>query len=154
MPFRHVTFALLISAGLWLGAAPARANGAGAPSLRLESDEAVTMLLLSDLVFGGMDSLFLALDRPLPVGLSILQISVGGLLVPLVVGASTDSAAVQIAASASGLWFSAHGIYNLATYPAYARERRRQRSLERMQDNCVTLRPLPDGAALVFAGRI
>jgi hypothetical protein len=102
----------------------AQASGGGL-GLSLESDAggAAALLGLSAIGFGALDIAFFAAGRPLPVGLSILQIGLAGVLVPLLSLSAHDSA-VAIGAFVSMAWFSGHGIHELVVYPEYARRRR------------------------------
>jgi hypothetical protein len=111
---------------------PEAAHASGAPTLSLEGDAHAGMMLLgvSAIGFGLLDLAFIAKDRPLPVGLSILQISVAGVLVPLFALTARDSG-VAIGAFVSMAWFSGHGIHELVVYPEYARRRGAEVAAER-----------------------
>lgn len=88
------------------------------------------MLASTTLGFGVLDLAFFAADRPLPVGLAILQIALAGVASPLLAMGAGD-AALAVGAFVSLAWFTGHGIYSLSIYPEYARERRRIRDEER-----------------------
>jgi hypothetical protein len=104
-------------------------------------------LATSALHFAPVDVVFAAIGRPMPIWLSCLQIGVGGLLLPALALSIDDSSSITAAAGASMIWFTGHGVYNLAVYPEFreqtlagrarkreAREReRKRRVLEHLQ---------------------
>lgn len=81
------------------------------------------LLVLSGLTFGAIDLLYLAFDRHMPLALTILQITVAGILVPLT-AVETRRYGVHVGAVFSSAWFIGHGIYSIFEYSDYQRRRR------------------------------
>jgi hypothetical protein len=125
---RVETFALALIGLIALCAAPAHANGAST-DFGLDSPEMSAVLLASSAIaFGTADLLFAVLGRPLPRAVALPQIAVGGLLIPLLALTNSDSWAITAGAIASLAWFTVHGIYNIAIYPEYQRQKQRERA--------------------------
>jgi hypothetical protein len=134
---------------------PASARASGAPSFRVDGDKAATLILATDaVVFGFTDLLFIGIGRPMPLWFSILQITVAGTLGPALTAKTADSPGLKVASGISALWFSAHGIYDIVRYPAYRREKIRERELERARQRCsFAIEPRPQGGVLHVRGK-
>ena len=136
--------------------APTSAHASGAPSFDLDGDAvAQTVLLSNALVFGGLDILFIAIGRPMPMWLSIMQIAIAGAVLPYLAINAADSVALQVAAGASAVLFTSYGIYDIARYPAWRRQKLREREIERARELCgIAIEPRPQGALLHVYGRM
>lgn len=128
---RAITRAFML-AGVLCALFALRPESAQASGVIVFDDAKIRGLMLGTtaIAFGALDIAFFAADRPLPVGLAIVQIAVAGVTVPLMAVGAHDSA-LAIGAFINLAWFTGHGIYNLSIYPEYARERRRLRDEER-----------------------
>jgi hypothetical protein len=90
------------------------------------------LLLANALTFVAIDLAYFAADRPLPIGLTILQIAVAGVLVPATAArVGLGEPGVQLGAALSSAWFVGHGIYSAAAYFNYRRERAEALEAER-----------------------
>jgi hypothetical protein len=131
--FARVLLSAAIIAVVWCLHAPA-AHASRAPfesGLQISGgDLSAGLLAASALVFGSIDLVYLARDRPLPIGLTILQITVAGMLVPLT-SVDTGRVDVQIGAVISSAWFAGHGIYSLLAYSELERKRAEGLAAER-----------------------
>jgi uncharacterized membrane protein HdeD (DUF308 family) len=107
--------------------APARARASDAGSIDLDSQTvAGTLLVCSAIGFGVADLAFIARDQPTPPWLSLLQIGLSGVFLPMNVFLSDPSVGLTIAAASSAAWFTSFGVYNLAVYPGYRRAKARE----------------------------
>jgi len=99
--------------------------------LQLDLGEASPgLLVLSGLTFGAIDLLYLAFDRHMPIALTILQITVAGILVPLT-ALESRRYDVHVGAVFSSAWFIGHGIYSIFEYSDYQRRRREALAAQR-----------------------
>lgn len=125
----------VVLAALLLAHPPQAHASGGGPTLELENASGA-LLGLSAIGFGGMDLFFLAADRPLPLALSILQITIAGMLIPLTAVESNDTG-LLIGAGISSAWFIGHGIFNIHLGSERRRERQRALALEqRRREEC------------------
>lgn len=99
----------------------------------MSGGQLATGLLLSNaLTFGALDLAYFAADRPLPVGLIIVQIAVAGVLVPATAArVGLGEGGIQLGAALSSAWFVGHGIYSAAANSEYKRERAEALEAER-----------------------
>lgn len=99
----------------------------------ISGDQLATGLLLANgLTFGAIDLAYFAADRPLPIGLIIVQIAVGGVLVPATAArVSGGEVGIQLGAATSSAWFVGHGIYSGAAYSEHHRARAEALEAER-----------------------
>lgn len=155
---RTLVPALGLAAVVALSAAPAHASR-GYPGLALDSPEmAQALLVTSGIAFGAADVAFAIAWRPMPIVLSLLQVGVAGILVPAIALDNDGPVGQHVGAAASIVWFTGHGLYNVAIYPEYARERarareQRLRELERKRYG-FALQSRMDGAVLNLYGRL
>jgi uncharacterized membrane protein HdeD (DUF308 family) len=106
---------------------PARASASGALSIDFESEAvAGTLLIGSAIGFGVADLTFIGRDQPTPPWLSLLQIGLSGVFLPINVFLSDPSVGLTVAAASSAAWFTSFGLYNLAVYPDYRRAKARE----------------------------
>lgn len=127
---RHARLVLgsaVLAALLFAHAPQAHASGGG-PTLELENASGV-LLGLSAIGFGGMDLFFLAADRPPPLALSILQITIAGMIIPLTAVESNDTG-LLIGAGISSAWFIGHGVFSIQLRSERQRERQRALLME------------------------
>lgn len=138
----RVGLGFAIATALWLAEAPA-ARASGTPAPDFDGDAMSTVLLASSAIgFGTVDLLYLAHDRPLPIALTILQITVAGMLVPLsAIGA--HSTGLHLGAVMSFSWFVGHGVYNIFAYSARERERQKAQAAERARHAACAREPEP-----------
>jgi hypothetical protein len=129
--------ALLLAAGLGC-AMPGSARASGAPGPLLVEDEVLPALALVHIALPVLvvDLVLLAIDRPLPHALSVPQIAIVGLLLPIATLETVDDAGferadrdvLKVFAVASLIWFCAHGIYSIAAYDAREKAKKRERA--------------------------
>lgn len=106
---------------------PSRAAASREFSLEFgEPTLAGTLLITSAIGFGAADLAFIVSERPMPAWLSLLQIGVSGLFLPMNALLSSGSVPLGITAVGTGVWFTSFGIYNVAVYPEYRRKRMRE----------------------------
>lgn len=133
-----------IATALWLAqASAAQASGV----ISIDKDDFETgvgaMLLIGSAVgFGAMDLMYFAHDKPVPSGLAVVQIVVGGVLVPMSALRSSHPGVV-IGAGISSAWFSGHGIYSVAGDAERQREAERRLATERAQRAACAHEPGP-----------
>ena len=107
--------------------APACACASGAESIDFDGKTvAGTLLVGSAIGFGVADLTFIGCDQPTPPWLSLLQIGLSGVFLPLNVFLSDPSVGLTVAAASSAAWFTSFGVYNLAVYPGYRRAKARE----------------------------
>ncbi len=129
--------ALLCAAALSCAAAPNSAQASGVPFPRIEEAALPSFALLYAAVpMFALDVLLLAIDRPLPQAIAVLQIAVVGLLLPIATLATVDDAGfeqadidmLKVIAVVSLIWFSGHGIYSIAEDAAREKAKRHERA--------------------------
>jgi hypothetical protein len=134
---------------------PAQAHASGAPYSRAREAVGLMALVVDTAVFGVVDFVYIARGRPMPVWVSIMEITIGGMLGPVFVLGQAESTGLKIAAGATALWFIGHGIYDLARYPEYRRQKLRERELERARQRCgIAIEPRQHGALLHVYGTL
>jgi hypothetical protein len=103
------------------------------PSIRV-GRLATGLLLANALTFGAIDLAYFGLERPMPIGLIIVQIAVAGVLVPATAArVGLGDVGIQLGAAISSAWFVGHGIYSAAAISEYNRERAEALEAERTQ---------------------
>lgn len=141
---------LIASLALLLPLVPSQVQASGVPSFSLDVP-ARERLVLSAVPFAVVDVIYFGLDRPLPRGLALLQIGLGGLLGPALTVVRSESVALSGVAVATGVWFVGHGVYSLIS-SSPGRGRRQLEPLRSHPRARLRLHPLAGGAALVVDG--
>ena len=134
---------------------PAHARACGAPDIKLEGDKAATLVLAADAaVFGVTDLFFIASGRPMPMWLSIVQVTVAGFIGPSLALLAADSPGLKVASGASAVWFGVHGINDMTRYPAFRGEQVRKRELQRARQRYdIAIEPRAQGGMLHLRGK-
>jgi hypothetical protein len=122
---------LATAAFLWLAqSATAEASGAISPTVDRDTLVGGTLLIGSAIAFGTVDLLYFAHDRPMPIGLTVVQMVVGGILVPLAASRSNDQG-ILIGAAFSTAWFTGHGVYSVVAHSKRERQRKQAIAADR-----------------------
>jgi hypothetical protein len=149
---RAAAFTVTFVAAMALVPEPARASGA--PSF--DGDELGTALFLGEVaVFGVIDLVFIASQRPMPIWLSIMQIAIAGVLGPLAVLDTVHTTGLKVGVGVSAVLFAGYAIYDIARYPEFRRQKLKERELERQRELCgLAIEARPRGALLQLYARL